>query len=355
MANAGISAMRASLWALTALSSISLIPQVEGLYFVSREEWGARPPEESYTDIESPDGVKIHYLGESFTAIDHSSCDDFMRQTQDYQMDDSPEGFMDFAYNLAVCQHGYVYDGRGAGHQSGANGDEILNAEHYAIVGFVGNTGVTTPSSDMILGIQDAIAYLRRAGAGDEILGHRDGYSTLCPGEALYGMTEDGTLDPGELTEATTHTVKANDTLPSISRQYNIPARNIITANSLEEPYELSPGDELEIPARGVPLEGAAPPSDGDGEEDPPLEEFPGSDFFTAEPSSPIVAAMGARLVEENCSAYPDGEEPDEQWDDADLESYKLWQEKLGYTGGDADGWPGQSSWDTLKVPAVEG
>lgn len=358
MANTGISAMRASLWALTALSSFSLFPQVEGMYFVSREDWGARVPEESYTDISSPDGVKIHYLGEAFTAIEHSACDDYMRKTQDYQMDDSPEGFMDFAYSLAVCQHGYVYDGRGAGHQSGANGDQALNAAHYAVVGFVGSEGVTEPSDDMVLGFQDAIAYLRRAGAGDEILGHRDGYSTQCPGEALYAMTEDGSLDPGELKEATTHTVKNNETLESISEDYNIPTRYIITANSLEEPYKVSPGDELDIPARGVPLKGNPPPGDGDddgGDDGGSLEAFPGDDFFTAKPTSPIVAAMGARLVEEDCSAYPEGEKPDEKWDDADLESYKLWQKKLGFSGADADGWPGESSWDSLKVPAAQG
>ena len=359
MANTGVSmrmggVARASLLALTALSSFSLIPQVEGMYFVSRDDWGARAPEGSYNDISNPEGVKIHYLGETFSSIEHSGCDDFMRQTQDYQMDDSPEGFMDFAYSLAVCQHGYVYDGRGAGHESGANGDEDLNAAHYAVVGFVGSEGVTEPSEDMILGFQDAIAYLRREGAGDDILGHRDGYSTLCPGEALYALTEDGSLDPGELTEATTHTVKSNETLESISKDYNIPVRYIVTANSLEEPYEVSPGDELEIPARGVPLTGDAPPSDGDGGDDT-IEAFPGGDFFTAKPTSPIITAMAERLVAEDCSAYPEGEEVNSEWDDADLESYKLWQQKLGYSGADADGWPGVSSWDALKVPAVEG
>lgn len=355
MAKTVVSAMRTSLWAVAVLSSLSAIPQVEGMYFRSREQWGARAPEESYKDITNPDGVKIHYLGESFSPIDHTECDDYMRQTQDYQMDVSPEDFMDFAYSLAVCQHGYVYDGRGKGHQSGANGDENLNAAHYAVVAFVGNIGVTEPTDNMILGIQDSIAYLRRAGAGDEIRGHRDGYATACPGVVLYALTENGSLDPGELNDATTHTVEENETLDTVSKDYNIPTRYIITANSLEEPYEICEGDKLKIPARGVPLEGA-PPSDGDnGGHDGPVEAFPGSDFFTENPTSPIVAAMGARLVEEDCSAYPEGKTPDEKWNHEDRESYKLWQEKLGFTGADADGWPGKSSWEMLQVPAVEG
>ena len=352
MANTVAGALRASIWALAALSSLSIIPQAEGMYFVSREEWDARAPDEAYKDMKNAQGVKIHYLGESFAPINHTDCDDYMRQTQDYQMDESPEDFMDFAYSLAVCQHGYVYDGRGKGHQSGANGDEVLNAKHYAVVAFVGNIGVTKPTKNMILGIQDSIAYLRRAGAGDEILGHRDGYNTACPGPALYALTEDGSLDPGELKEETNHTIEAGETLDSISEEYNIPKRYIITANNLEKPYDICEGDQLRIPARGVPMDGSPPSNGGNGGIGGPLEPFPGTDFFKNKPNDPIVAAVGARLVQENCSAYPDGEEPDEKWNKADRESYKLWQKKLGYTGADADGWPGESSWPVLQVPA---
>jgi hypothetical protein len=57
---------------------------------------------------------------------------------------------------------------------------------------------------------------------------------------------------------------------------------------------------------------------------------------------------MGKRLVAEGCSAYSSG--PGPQWTNADLSSYKLWQEKLGFTGADADGWPGKTSWDKLRV-----
>ncbi|GAA4784066.1 peptidoglycan-binding protein [Streptomyces ziwulingensis] len=76
---------------------------------------------------------------------------------------------------------------------------------------------------------------------------------------------------------------------------------------------------------------------------------FPGDAFFKSAPHSTIVAAMGGRLVAEGCSAYADG--PGPQWSDADRASYALWQQKLGYTGADADGWPGATSWNSLKVP----
>jgi hypothetical protein len=83
----------------------------------------------------------------------------------------------------------------------------------------------------------------------------------------------------------------------------------------------------------------------------PKYEPFPGTDFFKREPKSPIVTAMGKRLVAVGCSAYESG--PGPQWTDADKASYAKWQRKNGYTGADADGWPGKATWDALKVPKV--
>lgn len=86
------------------------------------------------------------------------------------------------------------------------------------------------------------------------------------------------------------------------------------------------------------------------------LQPFPGVEWFHGAHSSPVVTAMGKRLVEEGCSAYHIG--PGPQWTDADRQSYQLWQLKLGYTGTEpgeaADGWPGQVSWDKLQVPRVQ-
>ncbi|MEV7285473.1 peptidoglycan-binding protein [Streptomyces sp. NPDC093252] len=81
----------------------------------------------------------------------------------------------------------------------------------------------------------------------------------------------------------------------------------------------------------------------------PALQPFPGTAWFRERPSSPVVTAMGTRLVAVGCSAYTEG--PGPQWTDADRASYARWQRRLGYTGADADGWPGATSWTALKVP----
>ncbi|NWF25878.1 N-acetylmuramoyl-L-alanine amidase [Streptomyces sp. PKU-EA00015] len=83
----------------------------------------------------------------------------------------------------------------------------------------------------------------------------------------------------------------------------------------------------------------------------PRYEPFPGAAFFQAGRRSPVITAMGKRLVAEGCGRYEVG--PGPEWTEADRASYAAWQRKLGYSGSDADGIPGRTSWDKLKVPNV--
>ncbi|MFI8518964.1 peptidoglycan-binding protein [Streptomyces sp. NPDC085481] len=81
----------------------------------------------------------------------------------------------------------------------------------------------------------------------------------------------------------------------------------------------------------------------------PRYQPFPGTAFFKTTPSSAVVTAMGRRLVAEGCGRYKVG--PGPRWSEADRQSYAAWQRKLGFSGSDADGWPGRASWNALKVP----
>ncbi|KAA8651004.1 hypothetical protein EYZ11_004310 [Aspergillus tanneri] len=347
---------RAMTLLVTILAYLALIPSVAGMDFVSRKGWNARAPKEAYTPITNPKGVKVHYLGTMFTGRKHSECAAYMRSVQDEHMDDSPENYFDIAYSLAVCEHGYVYDGRGKGHRSGANGNQQLNNDHYAVLAFLAKYGVNKPTDDQIMGIQDAIAYLRRAGAGNEIKGHKDGYNTECPGKPLYKLVTDGSLEPGKLWDGGSHVVKKGEDLDGISKKYNVPKRHIITANGLKKPYDLKTGQKLTIPARGVPLgknASANGESEGGSGDDKKMQPFPGAEWFKSKPKSAVVTAMGKRLVEEDCNRYSkDG--PGAQWNDEHVASYKCWQKKLGFTGAAADGLPGKATWEVLKVPHTE-
>lgn len=84
----------------------------------------------------------------------------------------------------------------------------------------------------------------------------------------------------------------------------------------------------------------------------PTYEPFPGAAFFTAGRRSPIIAAMHKRLVAVGCDHYQSSANAD-VWGSGDVASYAAWQRHLGYSGADADGTPGPTSWAKLHVPNV--
>ncbi|SDH63747.1 Putative peptidoglycan binding domain-containing protein [Sinosporangium album] len=165
---------------------------------IPRRAWGARSPRGSYTTLSSTKGVKVHYTGgrvDPKIIDDHDKCVAMVKSIQKHHMDGN--GWMDIGYSMVVCPHRKVFEGRGLKRVPAANGAG-LNSAHYAVLGLVGSSGLVKPNDDMLHGILDAVAYLRaEGGAGREIKGHRDGYPTACPGEALYTWVKSGAPRPG--------------------------------------------------------------------------------------------------------------------------------------------------------------
>jgi hypothetical protein len=160
----------------------------------------------------STKGVKVHYEGTEVSTkllTDHAQCIAEWQAIRKSHLANTKEGYSDIAYNYGACPHGYLLEGRGIGHRTGANGDQPLNKAHYAIVGLVGSEGLTKPTDAMLGAIRDGIELLRQHGAGTEIKGHRDGYATECPGGPLYAWVQKGAprpagtaTDPGTPTPA---------------------------------------------------------------------------------------------------------------------------------------------------------
>ncbi|MBB5103334.1 hypothetical protein FHS40_002387 [Streptomyces spectabilis] len=109
------------------------------------------------------------------------------------------------------------------------------------------------------------------------------------------------------------------------------------------------PGDARQRQFRELVFPGIVKAAGGKPPKPSPYAEFPGAEFFKSSPRSPLITAMGRRLVAEGCGRYAEG--PGPQWTDADRKSYAAWQRKRGFSGADADGWPGRTTWDALKVP----
>lgn len=169
--------------------------------WVSRAEWGARPPSGAGNTLNAhPDGSAVHWEGTSIGNPAHSQCDDQVRSIQRYHMDSN--GWSDIAYNIVVCVHGYEYEGRGKGKGSAANGSSAANAAWYAVCAMVG-PGDTQPAA-LYDGVASATSRCRGWGAGDRVVGHRDLYSTACPGDALYNQIKAGRFNEGNFLMALT-------------------------------------------------------------------------------------------------------------------------------------------------------
>ncbi|MEW2161456.1 peptidoglycan-binding protein [Streptomyces sp. NPDC007084] len=251
----------------------------------------------------STKGTKIHYEGTTVSTsllTDHAACIAEWKAIRKSHLANVKEGYSDIAYNYGACPHGYLLEGRGLGHRTGANGNQPLNQAHYAIVGLVGDKGLTEPTDEMLGAIRDGIELLRAHGAGTEIKGHRDGYATECPGGPLYAWV----------------------------------------------------GKGAPRPAGTEPGPGAPAPSK------PVYEPFPGSVFFLSKgkaalgKSSPIFTAMGKRLVARGFGRYY-AVGPGPKLGQADVNAYEAFQRSLGYTGAAATWPPGPKSWSVLKVPNV--
>lgn len=181
---------------------------------VSREAWGATTPKGgSY--LQSTKGVKVHYTGDHVDEgilADHSKCVATVRAIQSHHMNGN--GWSDVGYTMMVCPHRKVFMGRGPHVLPSANGPGH-NSGHYAVLGLVGNSGFTEPNDEMLHGIRDAIEYLREKGnAGSEIKGHRDGYSTDCPGSFLYKWVKAGAPRPKLAKPPTVPSVVGKETMP---------------------------------------------------------------------------------------------------------------------------------------------
>lgn len=155
---------------------------------INRAGWGAAAPK-SRTSLDPArlDGVTVHWFGTPKAAATHAGCDDLLRSVQKTHMAPGglgvPNGGSDIAYNHAVCPHGSIYELRGFGVKTGANGTSEGNARHAAIVYMAGTGDPLT--EDAKIGLNYLIKEWRAKGAGTEVSPHRRWTGSACPGPDL--------------------------------------------------------------------------------------------------------------------------------------------------------------------------
>lgn len=93
-------------------------------------------------------------------------------------------GWLDIAYTSIVCRHGTVYDCRGGGKRTAANGTDHGNDVAYAVCVLMGVGDTLT--DEALEGVAWSVALLRfLGGAGQGINLHSDWRPTQCPGPEI--------------------------------------------------------------------------------------------------------------------------------------------------------------------------
>lgn len=144
---------------------------------VTRAQWGARPRKGSPTPLH-PTGATAHWEGPHMGTFPHDTCPGKVRQIQAFHMD--TRGWNDIAYNAVVCPHGYVYEGRGPGARSAANGTDTGNDNDAAVCYLGGEGDPFTPEGAQAMA--DAMHWLS---PGGQRHAHRDWKPTACPGDTI--------------------------------------------------------------------------------------------------------------------------------------------------------------------------
>ncbi|MFC4501757.1 MULTISPECIES: peptidoglycan-binding protein [Streptomyces] len=130
------------------------------------------------------------------------------------------------------------------------------------------------------------------------------------------------------------YTVKAGDTLSSIGVKTGVAWKTIATLNGIKSPYTITVGQKLKLKATATTTRPSVPA-------------FPGAGYFRPGAKNSYVTQLGQQLVKRGYGRYYQ-EGPGPTWTAADRAAVRAFQHAQGWTGTDADGYPGPLTWKKL-------
>jgi hypothetical protein len=148
---------------------------------VPRSDWNAAPARSPLV-LRNPQGLVVHWNGPAMGEVTHARCPEVVRSIQRFHMG-AERRWADIAYNFLICRHGTVFEGRGWGRRSAANGTNEGNSWGHAVMVMVG-AGESIPAAVYV-----ALTRLhedhRRLFGRSLLRTHSTFKATGCPGPVL--------------------------------------------------------------------------------------------------------------------------------------------------------------------------
>jgi hypothetical protein len=160
---------------------------------VTRAQWGARAPRQRQALAKSQQaGTAVHYsAADADEQADHGNCDNRVRGIQNFHMDG--RGWSDIAYSYLACKHGYVFEGRGRGIRTAAQGTNWGNDGYHAVCFLGDDTAGRDDVTDIgRAAIKDAVTHCNAWAGVSGVRPHSSFHSTACPGDDLRGWITRG-------------------------------------------------------------------------------------------------------------------------------------------------------------------
>lgn len=149
---------------------------------IKRSDWGANKPKSNYSKLGEVKGLVIHWSAYP-TAM--SEDEEFSQIKTIQALHQNDRGWNDIAYNYCVGDSGNIYEARGEGNRSAAQGGNTkqeanFNNKHYVAVCWLGGS---KPDDQPSKAAVSAVKELWKQ-VGGELRPHSSFKSTSCPGDA---------------------------------------------------------------------------------------------------------------------------------------------------------------------------
>lgn len=143
------------------------------LKVVSRTEWGARPPKAISRVVDDSPELFVHHATGAPPAQNLIAECAYTRSIQNFHMD--VREWSDYSYGLGVAPSGRIFMGRGVN----VYGAHCPGKNHILSVCLYGDYSTT----DVPLIMREAVWKIADEFGKTKLVGHRQAYSTSCPGE----------------------------------------------------------------------------------------------------------------------------------------------------------------------------